>query len=98
RGPYTPSLHDALPISGAVDVEGRGRKVGRRRQDVAGEGRRVGHLEPALGDRVQALLLGEAARPIDLRDVGFAQLAGRRASRTRRSEEHTSELQSRFDL
>src|SRR5207249_10448021 len=91
---YTLSLHDALPISRAYR-EGRARPGDRRRDR---RGVRLLHEIAArpggrgCGARRDPRALGEALRP-----RAVALVASMVAAHSR-SEEHTSELQSRFDL
>src|SRR5690606_41954354 len=75
---YTLSLHDALPISGLLDVE----HLAAQRQDG---------LELAI-----AALLGGTAGGVTLDDVELAECGI--LFLAVRSEEHTSELQSRENL
>src|SRR5207247_9606929 len=85
----TLSLHDALPISTVAGVPRP-----RLRRRFAG---RVASLGGSLrrARRVSHLLL----RRSDVRgDVGCPRRRALRARRISRSEEHTSELQSRVDL
>src|SRR5207302_4277161 len=89
---YTPSLHDALPISGAGaagldrDLLGTDQIVRRLRapadQLVVDIARPGAHVEDALGVVVEQLVVPHVVR----------------AGRDDRSEEHTSELQSRENL
>src|SRR5206468_13080508 len=79
---YTLSLHDALPISGALDREELG-QVGH----VGGLGQAAEDIRCGAGGRCGGGLIG--GRSI----VGCG--GGERGGR---SEEHTSELQSRSDL
>src|SRR5207253_9767170 len=84
----TLSLHDALPIS----LPGRG-----RRRQLGGHDRplhagRDGRREPPAGGSRER---GLAA---DQRDAGGPRLHGLGGGAWRRSEEHTSELQSRGHL
>src|SRR5690349_23980283 len=83
---YTLSLHDALPISSRADH--RGRSAARN----GGGGRRP--------RRARSALVGRRAQRRGARRGARASGALRRdgAARPRRSEEHTSELQSRRDL
>src|SRR5438067_6689459 len=84
---YTLPLHDALPISRAGDADLRPfllcrRRLGRRRAD------RPGYRQ-----------LFVEAIPIDCRrKVADSQVGPPVAVPVARSEEHTSELQSRFDI
>src|SRR5207249_12311191 len=85
---YTLSLHDALPISGAegvVDV--RHRHHARLDRDIGG-----GQLA-----RIAAAVELLVMRVGDDRDAVQVLRPGDLAQKVR-SEEHTSELQSRFDL
>src|SRR5206468_11644778 len=87
---YTLSLHDALPISHRRTVaarEGVGRSLARARRD-GGAGRAGAPRDVARAARC-ARSAARAVGPGDRR----ALLLDRR-----RSEEHTSELQSRSDL
>src|SRR5699024_12505786 len=84
---YPLSLHDALPISGSLTRAGRGlgslRSLGVRRLRI-GNLRGLGPHLPRL--RIDASLVGEREARLGATVLGI------------RSEEHTSELQSRFDL
>src|SRR5207253_10979605 len=82
---YTLSLHDALPISVTEGAEARVRGASLAEPDLIAE------LQ-AKSVRV-ALLVIDACR-----DNPFPRAAGRSIGNTRRSEEHTSELQSRGHL
>src|SRR5207249_9713046 len=91
-GISTLSLHDALPISGSSARGGRGRRGparGRR-----GRERDYGHGRRAPGRRwrggVRGSWLGDY--------LPWGPETAARWSADWRSEEHTSELQSRFDL
>src|SRR5207248_10005704 len=91
--PYTLSLHDALPISGAGIEAGLAAYTAARLPRT----RMV-----ANGSYRASRLSGMTSRPaIALRNAGIS-LAGRLAPglmiRQMRSEEHTSELQSPYDL
>src|SRR5207249_11397156 len=79
---YTLSLHDALPISDA-----RAQVV--LDEHPLGVGKAELPRQPRVLDRHQWRRAGPAVAAADLHDLG---------QRLRRSEEHTSELQSRFDL
>src|SRR5699024_11283498 len=82
---YSLSLHDALPIYVDIPVEvgvDRGLIVAER--PVGGEPDAAADLPASADDRRQ--------------DRGGLALAARRDRARQRSEEHTSELQSRFDL
>src|SRR5207249_7652981 len=93
---YTLSLHDALPIL----------RRAKRLHDLDLTLFGKDGLEPQLGDALFAALLSddgvgalaaeEGARA--LRVPGAALVLADPARAGRRSEEHTSELQSRFDL
>src|SRR5699024_11811550 len=86
---YPPSLHDALPISDPVQIPGRGPAL------------LIGDLgrEPHSGTVVTAAA-GARIGVVELTDEELhPALAGCFEVEHRpRSEEHTSELQSRFDL
>src|SRR5207249_9330408 len=86
---YTLSLHDALPISGA------NLRAAQAQGHAVSESRREG---PAARDDAGASDVERLARPN--REPGGPGSAASGAQRTSeaRSEEHTSELQSRFDL
>src|SRR5207249_7320966 len=88
----TLSLHDALPIYQAQRlIEVRPQLVG-----VAGfAGVVAGRLDAAAG---QALVVLETADIIALPAVQRNRHPAQHLERLVRSEEHTSELQSRFDL
>src|SRR5207249_11803673 len=92
----TPSLHDALPIS----ASGRGRRAGQR--GPTGQGfilKRVlstSH-EQALRHAFGTDLAQSRAPFVDTIESGWWVGVPRRIP-ANRSEEHTSELQSRFDL
>src|SRR5207247_11095510 len=83
----TPSLHDALPISAA-----RGRAANR-----GGGGGGQSAAAPARGARARGR---SATRPDHVQPTAGAeaQAEARAAEARPRSEEHTSELQSRVDL
>src|SRR5207249_5350533 len=90
---YTLSLHDALPISlqrqqiaGRVVIDPRQVVGERRRPRRPAPAREVGTLQP-----IEGIISGGEEH------VAISLLCRRRA-RVVRSEEHTSELQSRFDL
>src|SRR5207249_12067118 len=91
---YALSLHDALPISG-LSVGARVAAISRARDGAAIEAPLVAQRGRAGGSdgegRIAALIDGLA-----LRLGGDGR--GRVHRQDRRSEEHTSELQSRFDL
>src|SRR5204863_6677739 len=90
---YTRSLHDALPIYGRVGVQRAGvRPAG---ADALGPGRAAAgeHDHPA--GRLADADIAPAA-PADHDAAG--RLGGRAHRQRPRSEEHTSELQSRRDL
>src|SRR5207249_10907555 len=84
---YTLSLHDALPISDRLPARARRERAALRHLLVASKlappARLRGHLRPQHHRRQR----------LDLRGG-----PGRERRARRRSEEHTSELQSRFDL
>src|SRR5207248_10846284 len=83
------SLHDALPIFLPADLHPRpGDAIPRRPQARAGPHPAVARRPRARRPTRPASLLGAAARD-DARPA---------AGRARRSEEHTSELQSPYDL
>src|SRR5207249_10589457 len=86
--PHTPSLHDALPIY------------------RSGQRRRCDESRPVTSSRVQSAR-GPTAHALRARRMSPEDVARRATDRLRRgrgrhrqdrSEEHTSELQSRFDL
>src|SRR5207249_11298550 len=92
------SLHDALPILlvGAGQAEGRGGEIDR----AHGSGD-AGAASSVFFAHNQAVQAGEAGAAVFLRngDGQQADVEGLAADVERkRSEEHTSELQSRFDL
>src|SRR5207249_11922410 len=84
--PPTLSLHDALPISGTRRPPPRARTGGRA----------ASRAGPAWGAWRPAPATGAAARPSA--SASPSRTASRPRRRGCRSEEHTSELQSRFDL
>src|SRR5699024_12104257 len=90
---YSLSLHDALPIFGGPPHTDRLDPL----QRGEGRGRREGRAPAARPE------LDHALRPAHLLPVRAAGAGGRPGHgeglrRPGRSEEHTSELQSRFDL
>src|SRR5206468_12440573 len=91
------SLHDALPISVVADQEARRIFVAPLHFGDVGELQRTA----LRGDRRIADLLqivdGAVQPDEDLRTLGFDRAGGRHGVAAR-SEEHTSELQSRSDL
>src|SRR5437868_12158482 len=87
---YTLSLHDALPIFALPRGRGEARLQPGRRAQVCRPARRGGQ---ALRGVAQARVRGPRRGP-DRERLQRARDDPRRA----RSEEHTSELQSRFDL
>src|SRR5207249_11989142 len=87
---YTLSLHDALPIS---EIDGLEAGAGGLR--VVGNENDV-EVRPLLGDVEKEL---SAIAPEEVRDiVSVLDFHGEDTIERGRSEEHTSELQSRFDL
>src|SRR5207249_11814523 len=86
---YTLSLHDALPISGYPND----RRMGGERRDPAGAGPSRHRLRTGVRRRQSA-----ASRLAPDRLKEDATRWRRLESKKGRSEEHTSELQSRFDL
>src|SRR5207248_7561823 len=89
---YTLSLHDALPIYECMSCR-RNREVFVR-QNFWIEWRVVAKIFPLESLAVDLILLGKL---VPLRRVKSIELAHRLSSE-RRSEEHTSELQSPYDL
>src|SRR5207247_10956498 len=83
------SLHDALPIFGHELVQHVERLHGDGEPDT---GLEVGGQEP----RVAGLAANDAV--VAAEEEATASFAARPATRGSRSEEHTSELQSRVDL
>src|SRR5699024_12499816 len=91
----TPSLHDALPICGTV-VRG-GLTVRKWALRMGGCGRAIrGRSLPMVGGRL-IVSLTRSRLAVALRGRGLARRGGGLPD-TSRSEEHTSELQSRFDI
>src|SRR5207249_12039639 len=84
---YTLSLHDALPISDAAERPVRRALQGRARQALRGGHARA--VREGVSRTARQTVLQAVARE-------YAQEFG--AVPPARSEEHTSELQSRFDL
>src|SRR5207249_6953590 len=85
---YSLSLHDALPISGAHPSSGRARGG-----QAGARALRVGlHRQPAPERHARSARAPRARAGAVLREGSVPGLLDRR------SEEHTSELQSRFDL
>src|SRR5699024_12364993 len=81
---HTPSLHDALPISRLIaSTQCGGRE--KAPHPPTREGQQVGRMSSPAGIAVS------------VRTLATAPLRSGRVT-VRRSEEHTSELQSRFDL
>src|SRR5206468_12850829 len=85
---FTLSLHDALPIWGGADTDGEHRSHGSAR------GRRAAHAGPRLAAALEREPLVSLLRLSERRRCR----APRRHPREPRSEEHTSELQSRSEL
>src|SRR5690606_41722036 len=90
--PYPPALHDALPISGAGHLLDRGPSApaADRRAVHRQEQERACHREEQAPER-EALQARSGERAPD-------PTAEKRARDAERSEEHTSELQSRENL
>src|SRR5207248_10596895 len=86
---YTLSLHDALPISRAA-----GRRGGSDHQPGARESRALAHARASHRRAVVRPAHGEA---VVQRQARFLA-PGLRLREIERSEEHTSELQSPYDL
>src|SRR5206468_12603905 len=95
---YSLSLHDALPIWKRVAVEEQVPLLGRRQRRVALVRFRVGHLRVGRVERLVAQIAPGhvflVVRPVAVRPRLVVDLTEPRL----RSEEHTSELQSRSDL
>src|SRR5207249_12107858 len=92
--PDTPSLHDALPISIGAPHE----RLHPHRPHAAPRGR--GDRGPELGGDLRELRHDRPSAPLpflDAEDVLRRRIAVEEVPLLR-SEEHTSELQSRFDL
>src|SRR5207249_5127348 len=87
------ALHDALPISVAAFLAAEAKRgvkastIGRRVAAIRYAHKLAGHEPPTNAESVKATVRGIR------RSIGTAK-----ARKTPRSEEHTSELQSRFDL
>src|SRR5207249_11940356 len=90
---YTPSLHDALPIS-AASVHPASLLRAQSAQVAARPNMRLPDEAAGLDAIVRTLIA--AFDQVDIVALGEAHL--RRVDSDLRSEEHTSELQSRFDL
>src|SRR5207249_7012761 len=91
---YTLSLHDALPIYVALDRPVAGRAPGDGREAVDGGGQHhAAQVVDVLPDQVDPA--GGASGPDAVRPAHRPPPA---PISPPRSEEHTSELQSRFDL
>src|SRR5699024_12006405 len=92
---YTLSLHDALPICAEI-----AKQLGFRSANAAEEHlkalARKGVIEIVSGTSRGIRLIGEVEAANDEQEG--LPLVGRVAAGEPRSEEHTSELQSRFDL
>src|SRR5204862_2704972 len=84
---YPPSLHDALPISRTADREGRRRdpQDSPRNHEPLCWSQHLGPPRAAALSRQQSTCAAYRKRPAE-------------TDRSKRSEEHTSELQSRRDL
>src|SRR5207249_11991950 len=93
--PPTLSLHDALPISTSQSLSARDRAASARGRISCSERRcsNPARIESAVIDCNQSLRVGffPPIQRMVLRKISSP-------SRPARSEEHTSELQSRFDL
>src|SRR5207249_5897277 len=83
---YTLSLHDALPISFG----------GERFQALRCDG--VFHTQGTDGRPAQGREIAATSEPLAQIACDGANVGTRAAAARKRSEEHTSELQSRFDL
>src|SRR5207249_12305985 len=94
---YTPSLHDALPISVHEPGGDQQREERCARHRPALPPRRVDRLSDGLAARLLVAFVERADGLAVLSDLRLKrqQLLDRHRVR---SEEHTSELQSRFDL
>src|SRR5207249_9723424 len=90
---YTLSLHDALPISARVRRENE-IVVARMHQHFVGASNRQVRHEPVPGG---AVVEGDEESKLSRR-VEQVAIDGIQPDGIHRSEEHTSELQSRFDL
>src|SRR5699024_12281937 len=88
---HTLSLHDALPIWSGLSAERtrRRRSAGPRGSDPFGQGC-FSHIELTSADLGLACVVVRLCRTQTLLGLGVGPLT--------RSEEHTSELQSRFEL
>src|SRR5699024_12192851 len=91
----SPSLHGALPIS-ALAIEAAG-ALRRRGWEVSDEALRAGIRQAEWPGRFEVLPQGEG-RPTFVVDGGHNPQGAHALAESLRSEEHTSELQSRFDL
>src|SRR5207249_11238398 len=87
---HTLSLHDALPISRPRRAAQAGRARLRLRASAPRDGADRRHAPPSRAQHLR----GARARGARVPPGGSVG----RSSRVARSEEHTSELQSRFDL
>src|SRR5207253_10843817 len=96
-GPYPLSLHDALPISIAMSIIGMAGVVIDRFQGAAANGR-FGEAPRACVQCRQALVQAQIARSLWQGGEQWPQRLGWHVIRYERSEEHTSELQSRGHL
>src|SRR5207249_11882733 len=90
--PFPLSLHDALPISLPPGITGRVAPGARKGPRISAQGRRLHRGRDPDMDRVQARERDPAS------EVPAEPVRVRPLLRHLRSEEHTSELQSRFDL
>src|SRR5207248_11471105 len=86
------SLHDALPISYATHVDAALQVADVRPDDP----RRIGQLGDLAGERPAELLPPE--HPLQLSLGALGQVGAVLVEEQDRSEEHTSELQSPYDL
>src|SRR5690606_40378590 len=89
----TLSLHDALPILDGLRLRAPAMRA--RRRSAPGAGGQSG-AQPKRRFRVSAIAASDLLRHWRVPPVVVRQLA--RGDRQRRSEEHTSELQSRENL
>src|SRR5207249_10391411 len=87
---YTLSLHDALPIWNGEDVG--------RKDDQVGELAALDRALQVLFEGELGIVDREDAQRLFPRDPLVGAVHAVRNRLARRSEEHTSELQSRFDL
>src|SRR5207249_12089600 len=93
---YPLSLHDALPILAAIEAEWETAKPPASFTIIGFPDQEMEKTHFAL--KVPWVMGLIATRSVDTPVVGLRNLKAEHETRIIRSEEHTSELQSRFDL